>query len=344
MAKKSVTIYDIAQMAHVSVATVSRVVNNTGQVRPQTRQLVQSIIEQTGFRPNVLAQSLSTRATRTIGFILPDITNPFFASVFLEAEKRALAQGYTVMLANSLNDPAVESQNLLSFAEKQVDGIIFMGGRVNDNPPRPEHVAEMQTVLEQTPIVMINGKMPGIDCYDVHADEAQGIHDAVAYLVGLGHRRIEMIGGVPGNLTTDEKLTAFAHALQQHGLDLPEPLTLPGRWSVPDGMACLEARLQRPPLPTAFIAINDLIAIGVLLKAQELGLNVPGDFSLIGIDDIAWDEMMRPPLTSISQNYAQLGPAAVDVIVAVSEGQDPPRQCVVPTFLVARQSCGPATR
>lgn len=341
MNKKQITIYDIARMAQVSVATVSRVLNNTGQVSPQTRALVQAIIEQTGFRPNAIAQSLSTKASKTIGFILPDITNPFFAAVFLEAEKRALELGYTVMLGNSLNNERVESQNLQSFLEKQVDGIIFMGGRVNENPPRPELIAEMEEVVAQTPLVMVNGKMPGIDCYHVHSDEADGIHKAVAYLVSLGHRHIEMIGGVPGNLTTDVKLEAFRAALQAHGLPLEYARTIPGRWSVEDGMACLETLLQRDTLPTALIATNDLLAIGVLLGAQAHGLNIPRDFSLIGIDDIYWASICRPALTTISQNYPALGASAVDVIAAVNNGATPEKTIVVPTSLVVRESCAP---
>ena len=339
MNKKTITIYDIARMAQVSVATVSRVVNHTGQVSPHTRATVQAIIAQTGFRPNAVAQSLSTKASKTIGFILPDITNPFFAAVFLEAEKRALELGYTVMLGNSLNNEQVESQNLQSFLEKQVDGIIFMGGRVNENPPRPEHITEMEEVLAQTPLVMVNGKMPGIDCYHVQSDEAQGIHKAVAYLVSLGHQHIEMIGGVPGNLTTDLKIAAFRRALLAHGLPAEHARTIPGRWSVEDGMACLETLLQRESLPTALIAINDLIAIGVLLKAQARGLRIPETLSLVGIDDIYWAGICQPALTTINQNYPLLGPTAVDVIAALNTNAAPAKDIIVPTFLVVRDSC-----
>ncbi|MGC9520862.1 MAG: LacI family DNA-binding transcriptional regulator [Anaerolineae bacterium] len=336
---KKLTIYDIAELAGVSPATVSRVLNNSGPVRQSTRDAVEDVIREHDYRPNVLAQSLSTKQSRTIGFILPDITNPFFATVFLEAEKRALELGYTVMLGNSLNDTEIESRNLRSLLEKQVDGIIFMGGRVNEDPPKPEHVAEMAEVLEAVPLVMVNGKMPAVDCWHVYSDEAQGIREAVAYLCELGHEHIEMIGGVPGNLTTDIKIDAFRRALEDHGLPTAYARTIPGRWSVEDGMVCLQQLLERGDLPTALIAINDLIAIGVMLKARERGLEIPGDLSLIGIDDIYWARIFRPHLTTISQNYGELGPTAVDVVMALGHDQPLEKEITVPTQLVIRDSC-----
>lgn len=336
---KKMTIYDIAELAGVSPATVSRVLNDSAPVRKSTRDAVERVIREHDYRPNVLAQSLSTKRSKTIGFILPDITNPFFASVFLEAEKRALDLGYTVMLGNSLNDTEIESQNLQILVEKQVDGIIFMGGRVNEDPPKSEHVVEMAEVLETTPIVMINGKMPEVKCWHVYSDEKQGIRDAVHYLYELGHRHIEMIGGVPGNMTTDIKLDAFREVLADHDLPTDYARTIPGRWSVEDGMSCMETLLERAELPTALIAINDLLAIGVMLKAQACGLKIPEDFSLIGIDDIYWAGIFRPHLTTISQNYTQLGPTAVDVIADLCQDESVEKEIEVPTHLVLRDSC-----
>ena len=336
---KKMTIYDIAELAGVSPATVSRVLNNSGPVRRATRAAVERVIRECNYHPSVLAQSLSTKQSMTIGFILPDITNPFFANVFLEAEKRALELGYTLMLGNSLNDIEIESRNLRCLLDKRVDGIIFMGGRVNEDPPRPKHVAEMAEVLETIPLVMVNGKMPDVDCWHVYSDETQGIREAVDYLYQLGHRHIEMIGGVPGNLTTDIKIDAVREALAEHGLPTEYATTIPGRWSVEDGTVCMEQLLERKDLPTALIAINDLIAIGVLLKARERGFDIPGKLSLVGIDDIYWAHVFRPHLTTISQNYAQLGPTVVDVVVSLGKGDPVDMEIIVPTQLVIRDSC-----
>jgi DNA-binding LacI/PurR family transcriptional regulator len=225
MRKDTITIYDIAKMAEVSVSTVSRVLNGKSVVNEQTRKKVLNIMARHNFQPNRLAQSLLKKESMTIGCILPDITNLFFSTVFLQTELYAAEFGYTMLLCNSLNNREMESSYLRVLLERRVDGMLFMGGRINDSQPCPELVQEMQTIVERVPLVMINGKMSDVDAYVVQADENQGFTDLIQYLYNIGHRKMALIGGIAGVTPTDVKTCAFHKAVETLGL-----LTHPTTW------------------------------------------------------------------------------------------------------------------
>ncbi len=339
MRKDNITIYDIARAAEVSASTVSRVLNGKSVVNEQTRQKVLNIMAMHNFQPNRLAQSLLKKESMTIGCILPDITNLFFSTVFLQVEFYAAEFGYTMLLCNSLNNRDMESSCLQVLLERRVDSILFMGGRINESQPRPEYVREMQTIAERVPLVMINGKMPEVDAYVIQSNEDQGFTDLIQYLYNIGHRKMALIGGIAGVIPTDVKTRAFHKAVETLGLLTHPSWLIPRGFSVGSGIEAMQFLFQQVELPTAILAINDQVAIGAIKEAQRQGLRVPEDISVVGFDDTFLAQICTPALTTVNQNYVQLARIAMDTLIAVATGQRARKLTVVETKLILRDSC-----
>jgi DNA-binding LacI/PurR family transcriptional regulator len=194
-------------------------------------------------------------------------------------------------------------------------------------------------VAERVPVVMINGSMPNVDGYVVKADERQGIFDLVRYLYNIGHRKIALVGGVLGITSTDIKIAAFREATAALGLTYTPNWIIPTSFSLDSGMEAMQKLLQQSELPTAVLAINDLVAIGAIKEAQRHGLRVPDDISVTGFDDTVLASICTPALTSVNQNYAALGRTAVDVLVSAATGQKTDGMSIVETILTIRDSC-----
>jgi DNA-binding LacI/PurR family transcriptional regulator len=344
MLDRNITIYDIAQEAQVSPATVSRVLTGSANVSKAKKERIKQIIEKYNFQPNALARSLINKETKTIGFILPDITNPFFSTVFLEAEKQALSMGYTMILCNSMNDNMLnvtntESLYLKTLCEKQVDGIIFMGGRINESRTNKEYAKEVNEILQKIPVVMINGRMAGVDCVKVRTDEKEGIYNLVKYLHELGHKKVGFIGGVKGITAADDKISAFKRAIKQYGMTCKEEWIIHSPFSIEDGYAITEKMLTQRELPTAIMAVNDFVAIGALRAAEAKGLKVPDDLSITGFDGMYLTDIVRPRITTVSQNCDILGATAMNVLLDILKGKKYKKETIIKSDLLIKESC-----
>jgi len=339
MVDKDITIYDIAKEANVSPATVSRVLTGSAQVKEDKKERVLEIIKRNNFQPNAVARSLFKKKSMMIGFILPDITNPFFSIVFLEAEKAALKLGYSMILCNSMNNAKVESLHLNTLAEKQIDAIIFMGGRVNTVKTNPNYALELQRLAEKIPLVIVNGKMTGVDCYKVITDEEEGIIELVDYLVGLGHKDIAILGGITTVTSTAIKHKAYVKALRKHGIKLDKNLIVTEDFSIDSGTRGMEKLLKGKRVPTAVMGINDLVAIGAIRAIKAAGLKVPQDISVTGFDGSYISELGSPQLTTVYQNYEDIGIIAVDTIIQVIKRLEVPKEKSIKTKLIIRESC-----
>lgn len=337
--KKAMTVYDIAKEAGVSPSTVSRVLTGNAKVSREKAEKVRAIIKKNNFKPNAIARSLITRESRMIGVILPDITNPFFASVFLEAESYAMSLGYSLLLCNSMGKADIESMYLKILVEKKVDGIIMAGGRVNETKTIKEHADEVIEVMEQVPFVIVNGKMAGVDSYRVYTDEARGVEQLVDYLYRLGHRRIGFIGGVKGITSMDVKLKTFLDSAREYGILCKKEWIVPGSFSVESGIESMNELLSNRDLPTAVMSVNDFTALGALKAATKRGFVVPDDISITGFDDIYLTDIMTPAITTVSQNMAQIGRTAVDVVVNLANGNKVKKNQCIRTSLVIKDSC-----
>jgi len=337
--KNDITIYDIANMAGVSASTVSRVLTGKVNVRADKKELIEKLILELNYKPNAVARSLLKKRTYQLGFILPDITHSFFASTFIEAEKRAMSLGYTILLCNSLNSIENESHYLTVLEENQVDGILLMGGSINSKTIPNEVYEQVKGINSKIPILTINGHIEGIDTYRVLSDEKQGTIDALQYLINLGHKHIALLGGMKGFIPTEIKIEAYRDLMAQYGYPVKEAWIINEGFSAKYGEKCAEMLLKQPDLPTAIFCINDNVACGVYSTLSKNEILVPEDISIIGFDDIFVASILKPGLSSVNHNYAQLGETAVDVLIAAIKRESFDSDVVIPTRLVLRDSC-----
>ncbi len=337
---RQVTIYDIAKEAKVSVATVSRVLNDTAPVKVSTRAKIEELIEKYNFQPNAMARSLLKKETGIIGLIVPDLTNPFFPEVFAGAEHEAQQSGYTFLLSNSIGDYAKESEYLSIMREKRVDGIMFMGGRINLKQCEEPLVQELVQHASVIPTVLVNGGLRNTDLIRVSTDEAAGTALAVKHLIELGHTKIGFIGGESHMTTTSIKLRAFRKTLKEAGLAIREEWLLPDSFSIDSGKRQMLKLLAMSDRPTAIFCVNDYTAIGAIKAAAEMGIRIPEDISIVGFDDIPLAHHFIPELTTVSQQANELGRTAVNVLKAMMNKEKVKKLTSLEPQLIVRQSTG----
>jgi LacI family transcriptional regulator len=328
------TIKQVARHAKVSSATVSHVINGTRFVSEPVRAQVQQAMEELGYRPNTLARSLRSGQTHTIGLILPDSANPFFAEIGHAIESAAFERGYNVILCNTENDPQKERLYTEVLGNKQVDGLIFVAS------------GEDRQVLSQSlddglPLVVVDRDLGNLELDTVITDNLSGGLLATRHLISLGHRRVACITG-PSNLTPSaDRVAGYREALEQAGIPVDESLILRGDFRARSGYEDAKLLLGRTPGPSAIFVCNDMMAIGAIRAASQLGLRVPEDLSIVGFDNIELAAYTTPPLTSVAQPKQEIGQMAVALLIErAKEPTLPPRRNMLPSRLVIRESTG----
>jgi LacI family transcriptional regulator len=344
MASTKLTIYDIAREADVSVSTVSRILTGSAPVRPDTKQRVEEVLHKHKFRPNRLARNLSNQRTMMIGVILPDITNPYFSTVFSELQRDALARDYSLLLFNAMNSLDLESEGLAYLSRHQVDGLIFMGGRVDEITLSDRYREELEEFAAQIPTVVVNGGYQGEMVSTVHTDEKGGISQLVEYLTGLGHRHIGLLGGSDHITVTRDRQLAFRETMARFGHEVRADWMITDGFSIESGVRVLETLLEQAERPTAVVCINDLVALGVLKAARHHRVSVPRELSIVGFDDVYLAEVATPELTTVSHDYPTLGRAVVETMISHIEGEVVPDAVSIAMHLVVRNSCAPVAR
>lgn len=329
------TIYDVARAAGVTAATVSNVVTGKGAVSARTRERVRRIMDEMGYRPNMLARSLATRQTCTIALILPNIANPFYPEFALEVEHTARRQGYSVFLCNTRNDDDTGRDYLQQLASRRVDGVIVMPGGVGLEDLAAATGSGLPVVLcnweEQDELPAL--PMVGVDFF------AAG-HLAAAHLLALGHRRIGMVAdaSVPHTRHT-ERAAGFVSTLAAAGIAWDRTLLHAADSSIAGGYAAIEALMRRPDPPTALFCTNDLMAIGALEAALAHAIAVPDRLSIIGVDDISISAYTHPPLTTISIPKSRIAADATALLLRWLAGDTPPAEAhLLPPALIDRRS------
>ncbi|GBF73773.1 LacI family transcriptional regulator [Paenibacillus sp. 598K] len=347
---KRITVYDIAREAQVSVATVSRVLNNTAPVRPATKARVQALIDKYQFQPNALARSLFKKATGMLGVIIPDITNPFFPTLLAGLDQQARKHGYTIFLCDTVSTEGEyadqyerESEYLNLLMEKRVDGIVWIGGRINLARPSAAQVKEIVDVAQRVPLLLVNGQVPGADVHRVYVDEREGAQLATQYLIHLGHRDIAFVGGYSYMSNTLQRLQGFQRAMRDNGLKPRKEWVLDGDFSVDSGKQYFNRLLQLSTLPTAVFCANDLVAVGVMKAAHKAGIRVPEDLSIVGFDDIPYAANSIPELTTVSLKCYEVGRIAADQICGMMDGDKAIKTIKVRPELAIRESAAPVS-
>jgi len=333
---------DVARVAGVSRATVSYVINNRtdGNVRisEETRCRVLEAIEELGYRPNVLARSLRQGQTHTIGMIVPDNTNPFFAEVARGVEDTSFEQGYSVILCNSDRDLDKELLYTNVLAEKRVDGILFVAAGMST-----ERICALQE--RRMPVIVVDRDIPDVAVDSVMTANERGGRLATRHLIELGHRRIGCIAGPSDVTPSAERVTGYRQALREAGLPMDEALIMKGDFQYESGYQAARQLLSMEDPPTAIFACNDLMAVGAISAAVRLGRQVPADLSVVGFDDVPLASFANPALTTIVQPKYEIGVVAATMLLERMQDPDrPPHRKVLDTELVVRQSTAPVRR
>jgi LacI family transcriptional regulator, galactose operon repressor len=333
----SVTIKDVARRARVSVATVSRVVNDKGPVLAETRARIRRTIEELGYVPHGTARSLITRQTHTIGVLLPDIYGEFFSELIRGIDATVRRSGYHLLVSSSHGDRG-ETGTMARTMRGRVDGLIVLS-------PDLGAPALRASIADALPVVLLNASPDAATPFDlINIDNYNGAVSMVRHLASLGHRKIAFIRGPAPNRDASERLRGYRDAMSAIGEGATEALEFPGNFREDAGYRAGQrlARMRGADAPTAIFAANDAMAIGCLAALREGGRSVPGDFALGGFDDIPIASFTAPPLTSVRVSIAELGAAAAErVLYAVRTGTGHKRlHLTLPTTLVTRESSG----
>jgi DNA-binding LacI/PurR family transcriptional regulator len=323
------TIRDVAREAGVSASTVSRALSMPDVVNPETRERVLRVAHRLGFAPNRAARGLITGRTGNLGVIVPDLSNPFFPGVVKGVQAKARESDYAVFLADTDEDPSVEA-GLIRALAKQVDGLILCSPRATDE--------EIRDISANSMLIMVNRRIRQLP--SVVFDNADGMRQAVAHLQALGHRSVAWVGGPRTSWTNRDRVRGLRAATASAGLELIEAGHFPPRFE--GGVAA--ADLVVASAVTSVIAYNDMVAVGLIGRLRDRGVNVPDDISVIGVDDIPMSAMYSPSLTTIALGKEPLGRAAVDLLLTLLDQPDGPRtgHRELPVQLLVRASTGVA--
>ena len=330
------TIKDIAKQANVSIATVSRVINKTGPVAKKTEKKINAIIEELNYVPNNVARSLVKQSSKTIGVIVADIMNPFYAEIIRAIQDEADLNGYSVISCNSDEDMEKEKQCIHMLLANQVSGIIFAGGRGNGD----FYNAHVLEVSKSIPVVLADEYLAGDNIYSIVCNKVKGASYAVNYLLELGHKNIAIISGYKDYKPSIEKIKGYKKALKEYGIPINAQYIKYGDYHLDGGMRNVRELMSLKEPPTAIFAANDLMAMGAIRTLKDLGYRVPGDISVVGFDDIAMNEFTTPALTSIKQEMTKQGHMAVQILHQVFNGEEvEKKKYVIEPILVKRDTC-----
>jgi LacI family transcriptional regulator len=334
MQTKTTTMQDVADLAKVSKTTVSHVLNETRPVSEEKRKRVLSAIKELRYQPNILARSLRKRETGTIGLIVPNNANPFYAEVSMGVESLCFDEGYNVILCNSNRDLEKEIAYTELLINKRVDGILFVGAWAG------EHTQHLDKIFQQgIPLAVVDRFVPDLDIDSIRTDNHLGGWLATSHLIGLGHKRISCIGGTPEFTPNAERIMGFQKAMCDAGIDIDEDLIVRMNFQFEDGLKAAQHLLSLENRPTAIFACNDLMAIGAMRAAIDLGFRIPEDISIVGFDNIQMAKFTCPQLTTIAQPMFEMGKLGAKLLLErIRNDSLTQRNSVLEPELVVRQS------
>lgn len=327
------TIRDVAELVGVHPSTVSRVINDDSRISEKTKNKVLLIIKKLGYTPNAIARGLKIKRTYTLGMLIPDITNPFFAEIARGVEDAANANGFNIILCNTDDKLKKERIYLEILKEKRVDGLILGTAHIRD-----KSILELEK--KKFPYILLSRNIEGLDKNCVIVDDVVGGIIVTEYLIKLGHRRIAHITGPPTVRVANNRLEGYKFALEKHQIEYYEELVEEGDFRIKGGYQAMKKFLELPEPPTAIFAANDLLALGAMQAIQKKKYHIPEDFCIIGFDDIRLASFVYPPLTTIRQPMLEMGALAVKMLLKIiEEGEFNQRKIVLKPKLIIRESC-----
>jgi LacI family transcriptional regulator, galactose operon repressor len=335
----NVTIKDVARLSGVSSMTVSRVINDSERVSPETRRRVEAAIAQLGYVPSRLARGLIRQKTGTLALIVPDVANPFFTLAVRGAEDVARRAGYRMILCDTRADLTIEREVIEEMLAHRVEGIVI--APVSDRSKG--HLQRLAGFGVQ--FVLIDRTIPGIESDVVVGDSVGGARRLVEHLIALGHRRIGFVTESDEVSTARDRRQGYEAALAAAGLELDPKLIAAATADPPGGLEGMRVLLELEEPPTAVFTVNNLVAVGAIEAVRERGLDVPDDVALVCFDDIEYASRLYPFLTVMAQPAETLGSLGTQLLLERIDGRAPeqPRVVVLPAQFVVRRSSGDGT-
>lgn len=328
------TIIDVARRANVSVATVSRVINDYEHVNEETRKRVIKAMKEINYTPNIVARNLKKRTSKLIGFVMADIYNPFFASITKGIETVAYENGYNLILCNSRSDESLEKRQLQILRANQVAGIIIS--------PISDCSAELQELIERKiPIVLVDNLIPGFEVDVIKINNFEGACKATKHLINLKHKEIGIITGPLNETSALERLDGFLETMEANRIKVNHDFIKEGDFQKDSGYTKTMELLLSTPSPTALIVSNNLMTIGALEAIRELGIKIPEEISIIGFDNFIYQKLIALGLTYVSHPEIQIGEKAAELLIKrIEKGKaDKPEIINLSPKLILGNSC-----
>jgi DNA-binding LacI/PurR family transcriptional regulator len=330
-----VTSREVARRASVSIATVSRVLNQMPNVSPEVQDKVLRAVKELNYQPSRTAQRLRAQKSQVVGLIVSDVENPFFTSVVRGIEDFLHKQNYSVVLCNSDEDPAKELRYINIMLAESVAGVIVS--------PAFESKPHIQSLLDRRiPVVTIDRLLKGVEVDSVVANNYGSSFEAVSYLIRQGHRRIGLVSLPLATLPGEERCEGYKGALMANGIPVSQELIAIGDAKEVSGYESAMHLLQTEYQPTALFCANNLMTLGALRAIKDLGLHVPQDVSIIGFDDMLWSPLLTPPLTCVAQPTYEMGQRAAELLLERIHRRDAPvDHAQMDSKLILRESVAP---
>lgn len=329
---------DIAKIAGVSSATVSRVINGSNLVRPVTADRVRRVIDELKFVPNGSAATLKYGKSCTYGLIIPDITNPFFAEFIRSFEGILVENNQDMLMATTDFHPSKMQQTIRRMLVRKVDGVALLASEIETEPIEA-------LIHHRVPLVTMDRRLIGRGLSDVSINNTPGMNEAVEHLKKLRHRKIGYIGGSSGLTISDHRVQAFVKAMGRADLTVEPAFIRVGNYRITGGETAMMELLSLKNRPTAIVAANDLTAIGALRVIHKEGFSIPRDFSIVGFDDIELSDIVYPPLTTLRLSRLELARVFFKALKSAEESpNEMGKQYTVDTTLIVRSSTGPASK
>jgi len=327
--KSRVTLHDVADLAGVSHQTVSRVINKSTGVRPETRERVEAAILELGYRPNAIARSMVQGNTRTLGCITPNLTDPVFTRIIESAQAEARRLGFFILIGSATDVDEVEPL-LDELLNRCVDGLIVLNARDDERYKLLEPLSQ-----GGSPIIYIKNTPVDEPVSSVHCDDMEGGYLATKHLLDLGHEKIAIILGLQNEQCTGERLQGYKKALKEVGFSADNNLILEGNWSSQSGSDAASKLLEDPNQFSAIFALNDRMAAGAIRTLREAGYNVPEDYSIVGYDNGPLASLIDPPLTTVEQPLEEFGKQAARILIQNIENgtKQTVNFCATPEFI-----------
>jgi LacI family transcriptional regulator len=330
------TLQTLSSKLGISVSTVSRVLNGKSEkyrISKKTQEIILNAAKELGYTPNQVARGLRLNKTNTIGYIIPDISNPFFASIAQSIEKFARKLGYLVLISDSEESTDIETQTIKIFQERKVDGLIIspVGQEI-------EHINQL--TANNVPVVLIDRFFPDSNIPFVTSDNYNGAYTAVSHLIDNGHKNIACIQGLHDTLPNVERVRGYREALKANGIVVDENIIVGNSFGEANGYIETKILLKRKEIPTALFAASNLISLGALRALNEEGLKVPEDVSIVSFDDQPYSNLLATPMTSVAQQSSEIGSIATKILIdrIESKREFESHGIFLPTKLIIRKS------